>query len=279
MTKRINIGYIGYSPRIMNDIASSNDFNLACILCESDSLRQLARRKEMSDFAATKRVLYREFANNDELYAIICEMQPMVNHYLIYECNTIISSKITNTVSLYNLHPGDLRLNRGCHPIHWSILEGMDSTCMTLYKINSQIDLGIVVGVFSTSISSHDTFSSLQERLEKSVGGLLVKLKDYIMGETGECEIITSGEYKRKICPTDYTIDLNRDSLSKISAKIRSQSAYGGAVLVHNGIEYRVRAVYSNNNATDFHEHESNGVLRLDTSDGLIYAIVSNKGG
>lgn len=280
MKKKINIGYIGFSPRIVQDILKSEIFDLSCILCEKKGERQDGRRQALFQIASHTKIPYYEFENNSELSQIIRDRKNIVEQYLIYECNTIIREEIINSVSIYNLHPGDLRTNRGCNPIHWSILEGIGSTCMSLYKITPKIDLGIVVAVFPVNISQEDTYSSLKERLESGVCTLLTKLYQYIKGELLDCEVIREGIYKRKICSSDYTLDLSKDSLMQISAKIRSQSAYEGAVLNINETTYRVNAVYADANAAKGqHFVGREEILAIPTKQGTVYVSATKRGG
>ena len=149
---------------------------------------------------------------------------------------------------------------------------------MTLYKITPKIDLGIVIGTYSTDACLNDTYSSLKERLESDIGSLLVRLHRFIKGELDDCEEISQGIYRRKIEPSDYTLNLDRDSLKTIKAKIRSQSSYGGAVLCHRGHRYRIQAIYVDKNQAASNTHKPNSVLTLPGKTGILYALAVEEG-
>jgi methionyl-tRNA formyltransferase len=161
---------------------------------------------------------------------------------LIYNFRYIIPQQIIDKYQIFNIHPGNLTTNRGGHPISWSILLGDKSTCLSLHKINEHIDLGLLISTYEVDILESDGFIELEKKLNGGLDYILCDLYDYLLGKI--CgKNITEGKYNPKIQKKDIIIDVDRDSFEKINRKIRSQSAYNGAVLPIKNYEFYVKGI------------------------------------
>ena len=80
-------------------------------------------------------------------------------------------------------------------------------------------------------VCEQDDVITLQKKIDATLPFLIGQLYAHLNGEI--LGVATEGGlYRRKICERDYTIQPDVDTLQEISAKIRSQKAYRGAILI-----------------------------------------------
>ena len=85
---------------------------------------------------------------------------------------------------ILNVHPSLLPKYRGPSPIQAAILNGDESTGVSIIKLDEQMDHGAVISNLKFSISNNDTYRSLSEKLAQAGAELLVKiLPDYLAGK------------------------------------------------------------------------------------------------
>ena len=85
---------------------------------------------------------------------------------------------------IIGVHPSLLPKYRGATPIQNAILNGDEKTGVTLFLMDEEIDHGKIISKIESRISNTDTYLSLEERLGKAGGELLVKvLPDYLEGK------------------------------------------------------------------------------------------------
>ncbi len=77
------------------------------------------------------------------------------NIIVMYKFGMIIPDKYTKKWPFFNIHLGDIRLNRGGHSLRWSILEGNQSTKITIYQIDG-LDEGKIVDEIKADITKDD---------------------------------------------------------------------------------------------------------------------------
>ena len=174
---------------------------------------------------------------------------------VMYDFGVIIPKEVADDMPVFNFHPGSIRSNRGSSPIHWSVLLQERTTEMSLYKISEKIDLGVLIATRPCEVSEDDTPKSLRKKLESSIPDLLLELNTFLEGKI-KGEPIETGEYRRRIEEKDFTIDLARDSIGKIKAKIQSQKEYKGAVLFSDGKKYFIKEMEDLNHFIDISSGE-----------------------
>jgi methionyl-tRNA formyltransferase len=81
-------------------------------------------------------------------------------------------------------HPGMLPLRRGGAPLNWALIDGLDSTGVSMYYMDKGIDTGDIIAQREMEIGKEDTAGSLLARF----GGIAVVLLDeyYPLLENGE---------------------------------------------------------------------------------------------
>jgi methionyl-tRNA formyltransferase len=230
----VNLVYIGTSHVIIRKLLESRLFDLHYVICEDKRVSQL-----YIEVVQEYRLELLTFTQKSDFVRIIQNFKPDKFVYLIYQFDYIVPASITLKYQMFNLHAGNLKTNRGAHPLIWSILNGDTETELTLHQINEKIDQGIIVGTYTVKIDSNDNTISLKIKMEIGLIQLINKLILFLKGDI-EGEICTGGIYRKPITENDFTIDLLNDSRSEIENKIRSQKQYFGAVIIFNENKYYV---------------------------------------
>lgn len=177
------------------------------------------------------------------------ELRESISHYyskidfaIMYSFGVIIPKDVLDNVTIYNFHPGDLRTNRGSSPINWSILLDDKDAVMTLHRVESTIDTGLVVSEHKCKVYDFDVPSTLKSRMAGELPSMMHEFLEYY-NKRITCDLrIYDGIYRQRIVETDYTIK-PEDNRSKIFAKIRSQYDYKGAIFDWNGKRYYIKSL------------------------------------
>ena len=166
----------------------------------------------------------------------------------------LVPADLTETYSFYNIHRGSLFTNRGPNPDIWPILNGDVQTTLSLHKINSKIDSGVLIDSFDVEISKYDDTISVKTKLEKGLHKLIESLSDYLNLKK-EGVILNDGIYRPWITEADFTIDIETDSIEIIDRKIRSQRQYNGAILIINNQKYYLLEILNWENRVNDYTH------------------------
>lgn len=238
MADTINIVYVGFSEVALKNILELRCFNVVAVICPEDRISD-----QVVSLCNNSIKLYK-ISKKEELFEIFNLIKAEI--YLIYKFPIIVPKELCQKYSIFNIHPGDLRLNRGAHPVVWTILQGHTESKMTLYKLGEEIDLGEVISECKVIVAKEDDTVSLEKKLESKIPCLIQDLCKYATDVNSvETEIISSGIYLRKINEIDFTINLESDGLDVISRKIRSQKKFKGAVLnIYNSKYYIIDVQY-----------------------------------
>lgn len=221
---QMGLGYIGFSEEIVKLLLESEYFKLSTVIWEENRPIDSALLEDLR----RNHVTFYTVSQKEQL--ISCMRQSDCVQFVMYKFKLILPQTVVNEYKVFNFHPGDLRTNRGATPVIWSILLGEPTSCMSLYRVSEKIDCGLLIEEATVHITDGDDSRSLQLKLEATIPGLLEKLYYHLKGAIAGV-LIENGEYRRHVQEQDYTIDLNVDTREVISAKIRSQAIYKGAVL------------------------------------------------
>jgi methionyl-tRNA formyltransferase len=230
-----DVVYMGYSDKMIEYLIDSHDFNLNKVVGVKGRMSE-----HQYDLINMNCLDYKELKSSDELKELATYISGD-EIVIMYRFEYIIPQYLIDNIRIFNIHDGNLRTNRGAHPIVWSILNGEQNTYLSLYQLTGGIDVGILIDEYNTIISEDETSVTLNKKLPQGIPRLLVSLKEYLDGKISG-ELITDGKYNLKITPDNYTIDLQNDSAQCICAKIRSQDAYQGAILEADGVQYRIKS-------------------------------------
>jgi len=220
--------YIGTSSNIISIISNLTAFDLAIVICEKKRITQ-----KYEEAVKNCNVKIQKFDTLNEFREIVFSYNPLSHIFLIYQFDFIVPTDIVSRYTMFNLHAGNMKLNRGAHPIIWSILNGETKTELSLHLINEKIDQGTLLGTYSVPIMQDDTPEKIKKNMENGIPKLLEKINFFLDGSING-EEIHGGIYHKKITEEDYTIDIHQDNKKNIENKIRSQSQYNGAIIYIN---------------------------------------------
>lgn len=230
-----NVIYFGNSIKMVQFLLSSSIFDLNLWISEK-------RFKESQEkLTAGMQVNHQYVENINELENLVSNIT-IPDLVIMYSFGIIISPNIIQKINVYNFHPGSLEKNRGRNPIEWAILLGWNNDEMSLHKIDEKIDTGLLISSKTIDIDSNDTVSAIQTKMENSIPSLLNDLEDYLSGKRLG-KVVVPGVYRKRISESDFTIDLENDSLETIKNKIRSQKDYNGAIVFVKGEKHHVKSL------------------------------------
>lgn len=129
-----------------------------------------------------------------------------------------------------NLHASLLPEFRGAAPIHHAIMQGKTRSGCTVFRLNTGIDTGGIIGQTTTDIGQNETTGELYERLRNMGASLLVESVEKIAD--GTAEYMPQDESKAtkapKLFDKDCRLDFNLPA-SKIHNQIRGLSPFPSA--------------------------------------------------
>jgi methionyl-tRNA formyltransferase len=236
MKPKIDIVFVGSSAIGLRNLVNNKDFSVVDVLClESRMNKGLREAAEKYGYEIKTFKCIRDFRETINNY-------PVLLPFFIYQLDMLVPGDLTERYNFYNIHRGSLFTNRGPNPDVWPILNGDSQTSLSLHKINDKIDSGILIDTFDVEITKDDDTISIKIKLEKGLPKLIESLKDYLNFKKRGITL-TEGLYRPWIKESDFTIDLEKDSLEIIDRKIRSQSQYNGAILIINDQKYYVSGI------------------------------------
>lgn len=175
-------------------------------------------------------VLQPERARDPEFFLRMQDLRPDLVVVMAY--GQIIPANLL-TLPKYgclNLHTSLLPRHRGAAPIQWAILEGDDTTGITLMFMEAGLDTGPTIAKAETPIGASDDAITLHDRLAELAAALLERsLPDYLEGRLPLIPQDSSrATYARKIEKEDGRIRWE-DSAVSIWNRVRAFSPWPGA--------------------------------------------------
>ena len=227
---------MGFNENLILELIDSNDFQLSCVITQDGRLSKVMLKL----LELAKIPCYIVQSKNDLLK--YKDEYDKVDYILSYCFGIIIPDAITENYKCFNMHPGDLRTNRGPYPLVRNILNNDKEAVLTLHRIGKEIDTGIVVGEYRIPIEINDDNVTLLDKLDEGIGYLLKQLYEY--DESKKYEVITDGKYYKKVMEEDILVD-EKDDLMDIERKIKSQKSYGGALVEYKNYLVRISEIES----------------------------------
>ena len=135
----------------------------------------------------------------------------------------------------YNIHPSALPMFRGSAPIQYAILNGLDSTAITIQKLSLGVDEGDVCSVFNFELNGDETTQSLSEKVAQLSAPLAVETFKKL-----ENNLLTShpqegkASYTDMLSKDDSLLDFNEDA-KVVHSKIRAFYPWPKAYTLFNG--------------------------------------------
>lgn len=173
----------------------------------------------------------------------------------------IISKKVLDIPKYYCIgtHPTELPFNRGRHPLHWLIAQGITSSKLSFFKMDEGIDTGNILFQIPFEISSKDFIIDVIDKVNEAAYEGIKILYNMLQENhfyNGIEQDHKKANYFRKRTPHDVTLDI-RMSADIILRIVRSFAPpYPGANLVFE--QYNIKI----SNASIVHTNLSENELR-----------------
>jgi methionyl-tRNA formyltransferase len=171
--KKFKIGFIGsgnFGIPIIKTILNSNFYDVKFIITQPEKPSGRKGRLEPTDIA---KFIEKNFPNIEVFKPEkIKDIKDDIENYeldiiVVASYGQIIPNLILNLPKkgCVNFHGSLLPLLRGAVPVQMAILNGMQTTGVTLQKMVYEMDAGEIIATRETSIRSDDTTESLMSRL------------------------------------------------------------------------------------------------------------------
>ncbi|MGN0164395.1 MAG: methionyl-tRNA formyltransferase [Candidatus Ornithomonoglobus sp.] len=140
-----------------------------------------------------------------------------------------------------NVHASLLPKYRGAAPIQWAIINGDETTGVSIMRMDYGLDTGDVISVAETTIGKYETSAQLFERLAVIGGELLVCAIEQIADGTAKYKRQKDSEhtYAPMISKKDAVIDWYR-SAEEISKLICGMNSYPLAQTTYKGKSLKI---------------------------------------
>ena len=237
MSNKINVALIGCvvsSEIAFKELLSFHSENY----CFS-TLVTLKKSNFNSDFVdltpladkANIKVLFAEDNNDEELLKKLKERG--VNLVLVIGWSKLIKEPMLSSFEygMIGYHPAKLPLNRGRHPIIWSLALGLKETASTFFKLGEGADEGPICNQSIISINDTDRSIDLYNKLMQEVP---VQINQILKGFIDETIIFTEqneelATYWRKRNDNDGRIDWRMSSRNIFNLVRALYTPYPGA--------------------------------------------------
>lgn len=171
-----------------------------------------------------------------------------------------------------NLHASLLPAYRGAAPIHWAVIRGEKETGLTTFRIEKELDTGLIYEQKPVPIPDDWTTGQLHDEMSRQGAALLVSTLESL--EKGTARPFPqpappdSAFYARKISPEDARISWNHPS-EELYHHIRGFSPWPCAWTTFDGQQLKV---YFARRAADCNLPPDAGAFRAEDSRWLVSA-------
>lgn len=120
--------------------------------------------------------------------------------FVIVAYGKIIPQEILDLSELpaLNIHPSKLPVLRGPSPIQTALLEGFETTSVSLMQLDVKMDHGPILGQIEVKITPEDDYISLSEKLSE-IGGQLL-FKNISLYLNGQLQALAQDDAQATIC-------------------------------------------------------------------------------
>jgi methionyl-tRNA formyltransferase len=157
---------------------------------------------------------------------------------IVISYGQILSQEVLNIPKLFsiNAHASLLPQYRGAAPINWALINGEETSGVTIMKMEKKMDAGPMMMQQSLRILEQDTAVTLEEKLSGMAGALLMEALDKMNSKN--YDLIAQDEKKASFAPKlkkeDGLIDWQKSAFS-IYNLIRGCVVWPGAFTYYKG--------------------------------------------
>ena len=141
-----------------------------------------------------------------------------------------------------NVHASLLPKYRGAAPIQWAVLDGEESSGVTIMQMDEVLDTGDIIAQSEILLDKKETSESLFEKLSIEGGRLLLRTLDDIEAGTAQRKPqpkASTTEYARMITKADGLVDWSK-SAEQIERLVRGMNSWPGAYTFADGKNVKI---------------------------------------
>lgn len=273
------LGTSEFAATVLRRLAES-PHSPALVVTPPDSRSGRGRRLSPPPAAETARQLGLELhqtadVNSEESLTAIRAARPEA--IVVCAFGHLIKEPLLSEFLMLNVHPSLIPRWRGAAPIERTLMEGDDTTGVTIMRVTAGLDSGPVAIAEEVPVRDDDDYAALSARLADLSGELVVRALDALA--VNQLEFVEQDEahatYAEKISPEERRLDPAR-SATELERIVGALTPHIGAYLeLDDGSRLRVQSVRAvpegpAGGAIEVREGDlllgsSDGALRLDT--------------
>ncbi len=216
------------------------EVNLSAIITSSDKKIGRGQKEKplpLKELARKNNIPVKEADNTSDFHFIIEKENPDI--VVVAGFGLIISPKTLKLNSkLINIHPSLLPKYRGPTPIQTSIINGNQSSGITLFFIDEKIDHGPIIDQKKVPFHSKINYKEAEEILGREGGSFFIEKLPF-NGVNAIPQNEEEATYTQKITKKDGAINWN-ESAKIIERKIRAFNPWPGTYTSANGKRFKI---------------------------------------
>ena len=214
---------------------------IACVVTQPDRKKGRGLHVEgtpvkQAAFEAGLQIFQPQKINTPEAIEFLKKFSPDL--FVVIAYGQILEKSVLAIPKIFciNAHASVLPKYRGAAPISWAIINGEDSTGVSIMKLDESMDTGPVIRSKEINIKDDDTVISLEQRLSELAAELVIDSLTLI--DENRYQLIPQDESKATFAPKlkkqDGLIDWKKQAI-QIHNLIRGCLAWPGAFTYYNG--------------------------------------------
>tara|TARA_Y100000588_G_C14230714_1_gene915151 strand:- start:367 stop:1359 length:993 start_codon:yes stop_codon:yes gene_type:complete len=198
-----------------------NGYHISALINMPENVRP-QNSANVKEYASYRKIAYYEIedVNSQASIDILSSQSPDL---IFLSWPKIIQSQVIQVPKYccIGTHPTNLPFNRGRHPLHWLITQGIPETKLSFFVVDEGVDTGDILLQQSINIKENDTISDVSNRIDEAVyegvSGLVDTLNEFESGYEADkntkindyCKVQDPklANYWRKKTPFDVTLD------------------------------------------------------------------------
>ncbi|MFL5869821.1 MAG: methionyl-tRNA formyltransferase [Solirubrobacterales bacterium] len=240
------LGTSDFAATVLRRLADS-PHRPALVITPPDSRRGRGRKLAPPPAAEAARELGLELhqtpdVNSDQSLAAIRGAKPEA--IAVCAFGQLIKEPLLSEYLMLNVHPSLIPRWRGAAPIERALMEGDQTTGVTIMRVTAGLDSGPVALAQEVVVDGDDDYSSLSTRLASAAGELLVRALDLL--EQQKLDFTEQDDadatYADKISPEERRLGPDRP-VNELERRVRALTPHVGAYLeLEDGSRLGVRS-------------------------------------
>jgi methionyl-tRNA formyltransferase len=209
-------------------VLGTSDFTLCCASALLDNDAQVAaivsmpisalpqNSADIARFAIEQNLPYHEFENINSAEAIEI-LQHYSSDFFLSSWPRMLGKDVLAIPNRYvvGTHPTELPFNRGRHPLHWTVVQGITETKLSFFHMDDGVDTGDILLQVPVAISPDDFIDDVTKKVNKAAYDGTQQLYERIVRDPkydGIGQNHTLANYWRKRNPHDIILDFRMSS-------------------------------------------------------------------